>query len=560
MKKSLLTLGAACVAVSTMAITPKEKQQFSAPRMNVERNIELSGKFNLDLRRDAAMKKAPLKLNSPDDVITSAEGKRQDYTITGSGYYVFMDWFVDVYEDMESASHIIYGEDNDVYIYNIMPNLPTESYVKGVKEGDKIIVDLPQTILWDEYYQDGVNATIAEYTFDEETGEELYVPVEGGASLVLSIAEDGTMVAEGLDVERTLSINYVSDDYWSGYCAWSLSFAPFNETAVAPPSDIEVSEDFFGLRNVAAGYGWPVSFAQGGEEVYFQGLCQAIPEAWVKATVEYDDTEAHLYIDQNQYIGVYAGSYIYTRCAQTLFDEEWGYEYYELLPDDYKYELIWDYEAETIMPKDPSVSLLFNVSGTELLYAGDIYDYVLAIQGSFEGTPANPVDLYYMDGIEDYGYSIFEFYLPGFSTDGDVLITSDLSYVVYVDGEPWTFDAYDYEIKESMEEIPWDFGDYWIMKWDGSSRHAVAFFVEGISTVGVQTIYRYNGEETRSEIVTINVDGTSGVAGVDAAKKVADVKFFDLTGREVKNPANGVFVKCVTFDDGTVAASKQAVR
>ena len=560
MKKFLLLLGAACIAISGMAVAPGMQQRHSGSRLSFDRNLTFKNSDKVSFRHNAGMRKAPAKLNSVDDIITSVEGKRQDMTLIGSGYYVY--WDLAEYENQEVATHVVYGNDGEVYIYNIIPNMPTQSYVKGIKDGDKVVVDLPQTLLWDDDYEDGVNVNICKFLEFEEDGELYfdYVPVEG-ESLVFSVAEDGSMKAEGLDMEqRLLGLTYCTDDLWAGYGAWDLSLEPFDGSVVTVPSDIEVSKDFLAYTCQAIGYGWPVSFAQGGEEVYFQGISEVMPEAWVKADVVYDDTEAHLFIDQNQYVGVYDAAYVYTKCAKILLDEESGYEYYELMPDDYRFELIWDYEAETMVPKDPEISLLFNMSKVEVFYADELYEFVLSIMDGYDGTPANPYDLNYYDYRDYFGYSVFEFCTPALSADGGLLQASDLSYVVYLDGEPWTFDGDEYLLDQPMEEIPWEFdNEETILKWFGSCKHAVYLFVEGFSTLGVQSVYKYDGEETRSDIVTFYLD-PSAVSGVSADKKVKDVKYYDLTGSEVADPARGIFIKRVVFQDGTVASFKKVIR
>lgn len=560
MKKSLLAIGMACIALSGMAVT--QRQPHSSDKISFDRNVVLKTHEGLGIRHKDGMKKTPAKINTSEDVITSVEGTRLDMTLVGSGYDVF-DEYVMEYENEQSATHVVYADNDEVYIYNILPTPPVGAYVKGIRKDDKIIVDLPQTVMWNDRYEEGVNVNICERYEIEEDGETYfdYTPVEG-ESLVFSVADDGSMKADDLDVEhRMLGFTYCTDDYWCGYGVWELSMKPFSDTLVTVPSDIEVSKDSWNYTCGALGYGWTVSFAQGGEEVYFQGLSESIPEAWVKATVEYDDTEAHVYIDQNQYVGAYYGYYVYTKCARIIGDEEEGYEY-DLMPDDYRFELVWDYEEETMVPKDPSISLLFNISKDELNFVDELYEFVLSVNDGYEGTPANPYDLKYYDYMEDFNFAVLEFYAPALSVDGDLLDTSNLGYVVYLDNEEWTFDAGEYDLEESMVEIPWSFdNEETILKFFGSCRHAVYLYVEGVSSIGVQSVYRYDGEETHSEIVTLDLkDDPSSSTSLDIDRKVADEKYYDLSGRQVAHPAAGIFVKRVTFEDGSVVTFKKAVR
>lgn len=558
MKKSLLLLGAACIALSSAAsIGNKAHQRPSTPKFSFERNLTMKDDGAKTLRHNSGMKKAPAKVGSAEDVIYEIEGKRQNMAVTCSGFSDYDGWTFE-FEEESYASHVVYGENNEVYIYNILPQIPIGSYVKGKKEGDKIVVDLPQTVLWDDEFEDGADLTLCDYYEIEEDGEIYYdfAPTEE-TTLTFSIGEDGTWTADGLEPEHIIAYTFCTDGYWTGYGAWQLSLEPFNGTPVTVPDDIEVSENFWTYKCDYIGYGWPVSFAQGGEEVYFQGLSSEMPDAWVKATVEYDDSEAHVYIDQNQYVGIYEGSFVVTKCAKILYDEEWDEEYYELMPDDYRFELIWDYEEEKMVVKDPSVALLFNRSTKEVYYADELFEFELIMQDSYEGTPANPYNLVYFDWMDEYDYSVLEFYAPAISTDGYVLDTNDLYYVVYANGEPLTFEDRRYQLDGPTEEIPWTFenDNFTIIKNYGSCRHAIYIFVEGVSTIGVQSVYKYDGVETRSEIVSLDLEG-SAVEGLNADKKVANVKYYDVAGREVSKPASGLCIKRTTYSDGTVSTLK----
>ena len=549
------------MALGAMAATPHRLQSREGVKITKRADIKDAGNLRMTCT-PSSMMKVPAKVFSPDDIITSAEGDTRDVVLIGSGYYLFYGSWLALYENEDGASHLVYGEDNDVYIYDLLPNLPVGAYVKGELREGKLVVDLPQIIYWEEEAQEGFVLGMYDYKEYEEIvdGQSYtawdYEPSET-KSLTFDIAEDGSMVAEGLGEESlVLGAGYATDEVWAGYCAWDLSMVPFNETPVTAPDDIEVSKDFWSFKSFELGYGWTFSWAQGSDEVYFQGLSPMMPEAWVKATVEYGDTEACLSIAQDQYVGKYQGYYIYTKCVKIMTDDE-GFEDFVLLPADYEYQLVWDYEENTMVAKDPDVFLLFNASKTAVSYLDEFYDFIILHQESFDGTPLNPSNLEYVDFMQDFGEIQFAFDAPAFSTDGELLLTEDLYYVVYVDGEKWTFDASEYELEESMVEIPWDFYSQLIGGY--GAKRVVVFFVEGISSLGAQLVYRHNGVETCSEIVTLDLDPGS-VAGIGADRKVSSVRYYDVAGCEVANPSAGIFIKRVVYEDGTVASFKKLVR
>lgn len=186
-----------------------------------------------------------------------------------------------------------------------------------------------------------------------------------------------------------------------------------------------------------------------------------------------------------------------------------------------------------------------------------VQDIFLKHQDSFEGVPANPTDLVFNDMYETAGYSNFTFTVPAISTDDDLLLTDNLYYVVYVDGEEMTFEADEYAIPETVTEVPWTLNEFHIFAYNGSSR-LIDIFITGIESIGVQSIYYYDGVETRSDIVSINLE--SGVDKVGLDKEIAKVVYFDLAGREVVNPANGLYIQHTTYTDGTTVSTKKFVR
>ena len=128
MRKNLLAFGAACMALSGIAASPQ-----MVP----------------DINKAYSVRKEARKIGSMTDIITSAEGEKKNVTVITSGLTISYIGLI-AFEDQMLASHIVYGEDNEVFIYNIFADLPTDSYIKGVMVGDKVEVSLPQAVYYDD--------------------------------------------------------------------------------------------------------------------------------------------------------------------------------------------------------------------------------------------------------------------------------------------------------------------------------------------------------------------------------------------------------------------------
>ncbi len=225
MKKSLLFLSAACIALSSTAASNKAHQRAVSPKLSFERSITIKDGGVKTSRHNAGIKKVSAKVGSSEDVIYEVEGRRQEMTATCSGFVDF-DGYTFEFEDEIYATHVVYGENDEVYIYNILPQIPIDTYVKGRKDGDKIVVDLPQTVLWNDDFEDGADLTISDYYEIEEDGEIYYdyAPTED-TTLTFSIAEDGTWKVEGLDPMHILAYSFCTDGYWTGYGLWNRATA-----------------------------------------------------------------------------------------------------------------------------------------------------------------------------------------------------------------------------------------------------------------------------------------------------------------------------------------------
>lgn len=559
MKKSLLALGVACVATCGMAATPNLQNAPSNLKFNAFSTSVPSNDIVIS-RPATDMKKAPAKLGQPEDIIYDPQGRRQNITLTASGFFMQYGLSYQLYRDQNVATHMVYGDNNEVYIYDIIPFTDFNSYVKGVKDGDKIVVELPQTIHYDEdEWREAVNVAVLKWDKIEYDGQlmDYWVYDSDVDSLTFNIEEDGTIRAD-IEGDQMLGLTFASDNWYASYGVYELSMVDFNEVMTELPEGFGVVEDWFWYNY--GDYGYTVGWAPGGDVTYFKGLSQGLPDSYVKCTASEDDPNV-LRIAQDQYIGIFSGYYMWTKCAKFEFNANGEPTAATLMPEDYEYEIVWDPATATYLPKDKDVYLLINGSKDQVWYMDAFWDFKLIHQTDFSGTPKDPYGIRMFNMMDITGYNNLQVMVPCVSTENNLLNPDDLYYMVYLDEEPWVFEPDEYDTEEPIVEIPWTLDLFHIyIPVEFPAMREVDIFVEGFTSVGVQSVYRYNGVETRSNIVTVKFENPGAVDAMESGRNVADVKYFDLSGREVETPAAGIFVKRVTFDDGTVATYKKAVR
>lgn len=562
MKRSLLALGAACIALSGMAGVRDLQPQANSLRFDGIKKSEVS-QPHLD-RPASGLRKAPAKAPQLEDIITEALGRQQNITLTGTGFFMYYEMSYQGYENQNVASHMIYSSNNEVYIYNLLPNTHFNTYVKGKKEGDKIVIDLPQTIGYLDEFDEFVNVGFFKWDAQPFNGvltDYWWYDYEKD-SVTFNLEEDGVWRAD-IDDMHLLGLALAKDNWYYDNGALQLSFVDFNEIKTELPETIGMVDDYYWYN--AGEYGYPVAWGPDVAETYFQGLSQSDPEAvFVANNVDFD--LFHLKIPQNEYVGLIQGYYMWTKCCKFVYDENGEAIDAIMMPDDYEYEIVYDFDTNTFVPADPEVTLVTSAAKDRIWYVDAFENFNLINPKDWSGTPKDPYDLHYFLSMSIIGHDGYRVIIPSVSTEGTLLRPDDLYYVVYLDGEPYTFEPGDYDIKESFEYIPWtiETEHLWTPIEIGlDAMKCGDIFVEGFSTFGIQSVYVHDGVETRSNTITLDMEsgeilGTS-VDSVADDKKVANVKYYDLSGREVSKPAAGIFVKKVTFEDGTVSTVKAAM-
>ncbi|MDE5553579.1 MAG: hypothetical protein K2J10_00150 [Muribaculaceae bacterium] len=477
------------------------------------------------------------------EIITEAPGTAKSYLRSSTG--IFLQWGTNLVEYTEegTAVEVVFGDDNDIYLKNIMSYGATGTYVKGTIDGDKITVTLPQTVIYDEFAEDYVNLVMLEPK-DVEGGQFTYGVNKESTSYTYTIKEDGSFEMDNIGWMNGIGYAFASNDTWAGYLDFNQTFIPFDNELVEGPEGMPLQSWACTTPTSA----FPVVVAMDDSDFYVQGLCTYFPESWIRGRVEDDK----VYIPNGQYLGLYDGIYhIYAMFGRTLPQGQ------ELDPEDTEFVFNFDADHKSLTPTDEEMLIFFNTSWNRVYYLDYLECPVLTSQESYAGVPADPYDLVYDESNRPYyGYSAFRFYIPVVSTEGSVLDIDALYYNVFVDGELLEIDKDIYiDIEENMIDIPYKFTNYFDV-WDrGYGLHQVGIYPANVQKLGVQSVYKYGDEVTKSKLIELTLQ-SSGIDNVEAVR-TATTEMYDVMGRRVENPAEGsILIRRTVYSDGTVKTDK----
>jgi len=281
-------------------------------------------------------------------------------------------------------------------------------------------------------------------------------------------------------------------------------------------------------------YEVPVLVGFYGDDLYIQGIIENVPTSWAKAT---KNAAGKYIIPKGQYIG------------------SWSY-----------YGITYDYFLAALSRTGSlaDVSLAYNASTntfstTQTIAATDGADSgnawftlnntkIIKIEER-EATPSTPEMALYKE-VSPYGSTVWysaEIFVPLSDTDGKPMLADKLSYVFYADkgeGDPITITfpkSKYYMLTQDMTELPYNFTDGLEI-----SRHTVYFEKLGEAELntwkrmGIQSIYRGNDVEHRSEILWVDTPWTTGIQTIRTGNANRSGKIYNLNGQEMQSLKRGL--------------------
>lgn len=500
--------------------------------------------------------------------IFEVQGKAQDYIKTYSGWYVYTQ--MEHVENQEVDAQIVWGDNNEVYFRDLISMMPFGTYVKGTLDGNKITVPLPQTIYiaeseYDEEIIQSVYTLSILDRLDIDSEDEYYFyfwPSEEPGEITFTIADNGEVTMDPLDEINAIGIAVDEGDgnMWMGFAEYEMTFVP-KETGSVNPADLDntpYSYFTYGYGCIGLGepdFGYKVNVAFDGDDVYFTGLCLDDTSWWFKGRREGNQ----IIVDNNQKMGTIS---IYTVSLMFGKRDEEAYGGFSLLPADTQFIFNYDEENKVFTTATPDVVMFINALPDQIYYLTMVEDPTFIYQPTAAGTPRNPWNLIFNAKTYDrVGYGVFDVNLPLISTDGILLNRENMYYNIYIDGEIVEMEASEYGLPEDTENVPYNFSKQAIVAQKLSTNHEMIFHTQGFDKIGVKLVNVYDGVTYESDIVEIEViDGEiTGINEIDGANIVSET-YYDLTGRKIVNPSNGIFIKQTLLNDGTVKVSKMTRR
>ena len=560
MKKLSVLLVAMAVAVSASAgVNLKAQRVVNGKKVFKTEQTKFKMK---DLKAQAAKFTAP--------ITEEPQGEKKYYDRAGDAVYVSGSSLT--YGEQNKQVEVVYGDDNKVYIKNILFGSGSafgDSWVEGyvTEDGSELRVPMGQSIYWSDSYQADVvlamGETVVEYNEAEDRYYIAFYPDEEQTEAVYAI--DGTTM--------TLQNTYKTDNAdspYPGYEAFGLGSvwtddASFGgclewntvltegEPFVAPTVITEQPEGQLytywrksGTTYYSSWFGWGATETDGKFDVvfgadgkvylhnpvwYYDGC-----DSWVEGT--YDWTTGIISIPVGQYLlwdTDAEDGYVLNWGSSNIYEEEGEY-YIDYAVDERTTEIFFMIDGDNIylLGSDGDV----NAEDYGYLNATGMY-VTLSDPSSFTGTiefaqkdengydapfgilvnnvpavPADPTADDWYDSGNENGYTRFYFTLPTTDVDGNPIDPEYISYSIYTDDDQiFTFDAetYSYDLYEDMTEIP-----YWIYSGGYDFRNYLVYFYRTNAgdnplfenRIGIQVHYTVDGVKNSSNIVYYEVAPT----------------------------------------------------
>ena len=428
-------------------------------------------------RTAAAMsKKALRETPAENELVTPPEGVTgEQWYLADGAFYLYGDYGWTESTGKEKTITVIFDGDTAVYIQGLAYWFE-DAWIVGSRDGNTI--------------------TFPSSTFvgEDAAGKDYLVGAndqESASPIVFTYNEKGGTL--------TCETAYIAEAPEDGGMSWFTYYAdlvlskkaPIPDEEVVPPAHLKTENWLFYAVDLSydnndnpvyENASYDVQLGYDGNDVYVQGLCRYIPEAWIKGVRNGDKVT----FATGQYLGKY-------------------FDYYNLYFVGYEEESFCDVTFTMSANENKLTTdtwIVINGKKMRLYYYNIFTEPKLARVVDVAAVPAAPSVI--SATLANTSSPKLNLYIPLFDVDDNPLVSSKLYYKLYtevgttVSEYECSTDDY-YEIEQNMKEIPYNFNDDWDI-YPGGYPIYVYGDVSNWRRVGVQSIYYGGGETNASEI------------------------------------------------------------
>lgn len=529
--------------------TPSDKVPSKEVRMNAPKSLA-SVREQLKANRVAVRKDFTPTVATP---ITEAPAGEEHLNafLRSDYYYNFWGYIVSGSNEAGVGNYVM--TDDAIYLKDPFSGLPTETYLKLDKTADnEYVAHLPQAIYNEDYEGTTYHYYASKLKINDEGTTYLADTLDDNTvdQDVKFILDNDTLKAVDLDGERIIGL---TDDTYAWY-----GYGDFNYALYDNPYTVTTVPDGATIEKWTLNKQLLVNVAIVDNDVYVQDPVLGENGNWFKGTI----SGGKATFSGMQYMGVNSGyathEFFFPGTYSTYQDEKGQTQYTYAIANDIV--LNYDKDAKKLSYSVDSTAFIINASPSRVYYINCYNDPVLQKFVEVAATPADPVITNLTAYDEQYGAG-FQFDLPATDVDGNFIDPAKLYYNIYFDDseDPETFSPDDYKnLTEDMTNVPYDFTDNYDFTYVGES-HTLYFYVAEYDNIGVSQTYTGGGETHRSNIVwATNPTSIKGVT--NDAKTVRSVNYYDLSGRKVSAPAQGLYIKTITYTDGSKKTVKRMAK
>lgn len=477
-----------------------------------------------------------LTVQAADALVTLPEGVvAEEYTLAIT-HRIYQNENQSTENEKKFTAHVAI-DGSDVYLSGLSYYFPS-AYVKGTLADGKVTFESGQFVGADQFGSEYITSYV----------------VEDGKGVITPFVFSYDATSRSLSFDANCYISETSQKNSGGFYTDILSavYTPGGVPPLQPvvvPQNLETQSYLLNgtrLMNESDESGnpflvdepcqRPVQLGFDGDDLYIQGLVEEVPDGWIKAT---KNNKGKYVVPASQYVGTW-------EYMNLVYD----YFISSVNRNNAMEDLVFTYDQTTgTFSTSQTIALTSSATKVESYYW--IIDVTIQPIVEREATPATP-EFTFSAEKSPYGSTMWyyaQFFVPMTDTEGLPMVADKLSFVFYSkkNGEvaPVTFTkSRFYMLEEDLTEIPYGFTDRLDI-----GLHDIYFEKFGNAELkqweglGLQSIYRGNGVEHRSEIFwgdLTELKTALGISDIQAAPAVKDAAIYSLSGQRLQSPRKGL--------------------